>query len=238
MAKIIRSIAEFIDDHTSGITYLITFLATVKTAKSWVDMNHAVGLHAFALVALVFFFICPIFFFVFTVLMLIPKAICHIGLQIYYASAGLDSWGFSSEDYKKAEAKRKAAEEKENEKKAKRNKKGNTDSNKKENTNSNRKENSNSGRKENTGDSSSGNSRSNGDDGSNRNSGSSSGTGQTGNAYTDALNYFGLTIPFTEAELKSKYRQAIKKAHPDQGGSKEEAERINAYYTTLKGKWS
>lgn len=47
-------------------------------------------------------------------------------------------------------------------------------------------------------------------------------------AYAQALACFGLPPGFTAAELERAYRQAIRKAHPDAGGSLEEAQTINA----------
>lgn len=49
-----------------------------------------------------------------------------------------------------------------------------------------------------------------------------------------ALAYFGLSFPFTEEELKTKWKSRMKKAHPDAGGSEEEAKRINQYFDLLK----
>ena len=49
-----------------------------------------------------------------------------------------------------------------------------------------------------------------------------------------ALAFYGLRIPYTEIELKEKRKELIKEAHPDAGGSEEEAKKINAYYDILK----
>ena len=47
----------------------------------------------------------------------------------------------------------------------------------------------------------------------------------------NCLSTLGLTgVPATEADLKRIYREAIRKAHPDVGGSEEEAARLNAAY--------
>lgn len=50
-----------------------------------------------------------------------------------------------------------------------------------------------------------------------------------------ALHYCYLNIPFSQEELRNKRRLLMKSAHPDSGGSTEEAEKINRYYDTLKG---
>ena len=50
-----------------------------------------------------------------------------------------------------------------------------------------------------------------------------------------ALRYYNLNIPFSQDELKNKRRLLMKSAHPDSGGSTEEAEKINRYYDILKG---
>lgn len=49
-----------------------------------------------------------------------------------------------------------------------------------------------------------------------------------------ALRYYHLSIPFSQEELRNKRRLLMKSAHPDSGGSTEEAEKINLYYDILK----
>lgn len=49
-----------------------------------------------------------------------------------------------------------------------------------------------------------------------------------------ALRYYHLSIPFSQEELRNKRRLLMKSAHPDSGGSTEEAEKINRYYDVLK----
>jgi len=50
--------------------------------------------------------------------------------------------------------------------------------------------------------------------------------------FMDILSIKG--YPFTETELKTAYRNAIKKAHPDKQGSEEKAKVINGAYSELK----
>lgn len=57
---------------------------------------------------------------------------------------------------------------------------------------------------------------------------------QKENVYLEAVRFFGLTYPFTEADLKTAYRKVMKKAHPDAGGTTEMAEKVNYYYEYLK----
>ena len=61
-------------------------------------------------------------------------------------------------------------------------------------------------------------------------------TGSTSHVsdYEKALKFYGLKVPFTEKELKEKRRKMMKTAHPDAGGSTNEAETINQYYDILK----
>lgn len=83
----------------------------------------------------------------------------------------------------------------------------------------------------------------------NANSGSNSQNNNSGNSYNNsrssgstahvsdyekALKFYGLKVPFTEKELKEKRRKMMKTAHPDVGGSTNEAETINQYYDILK----
>ena len=49
-----------------------------------------------------------------------------------------------------------------------------------------------------------------------------------------ALRYYHLNIPFSQEELRNRRRFLMKSAHPDSGGSTEEAEKINLYYDVLK----
>ena len=71
--------------------------------------------------------------------------------------------------------------------------------------------------------------------GSNTENGKTGGNaGQTASDYDEALKYFGLQFPFTEEQLKTKRRKLMKTAHPDAGGSAEDAKKINEYYDVLK----
>lgn len=49
-----------------------------------------------------------------------------------------------------------------------------------------------------------------------------------------ALAFYGLTIPFSEQQLRDRRRKLMKKAHPDAGGSTENAEKVNVYFDILK----
>lgn len=49
-----------------------------------------------------------------------------------------------------------------------------------------------------------------------------------------ALRYYHLNIPFSQEELRNRRRFLMKSAHPDSGGSTEEAEKINLYYDVLE----
>lgn len=75
--------------------------------------------------------------------------------------------------------------------------------------------------------------------------GNKNGSGHTGSAgkeerdasndgLSKALRYFCLTIPYTEIQAKQRWKELMKKAHPDAGGSDEDAKKINAYYEILK----
>lgn len=66
------------------------------------------------------------------------------------------------------------------------------------------------------------------------NGGAERNAGQTASDYDAALKYFGLKTPFTAEQLKAKRRKFMKTAHPDVGGSAEDAKKINRYYDVLK----
>lgn len=51
---------------------------------------------------------------------------------------------------------------------------------------------------------------------------------------SEALRYFHLTMPYTENETRQRWKVLIKEAHPDAGGSEEDAKKINTYYELLK----
>ena len=50
----------------------------------------------------------------------------------------------------------------------------------------------------------------------------------------DALSFYGLSIPFTQDQLREKRRKLMKTAHPDEGGNTEAAADINRYFDILK----
>lgn len=68
----------------------------------------------------------------------------------------------------------------------------------------------------------------------NQNSQRNSSQGRSEDELKKALSYYGLKIPFSEKELKERRKELIKRAHPDSGGSEEEAKTINAYFDILK----
>lgn len=57
---------------------------------------------------------------------------------------------------------------------------------------------------------------------------------KTDSLFDKAKSLFGLEIPFSESDLKKRRNVLIKSAHPDAGGSEEEAVIINEYYDILK----
>lgn len=74
----------------------------------------------------------------------------------------------------------------------------------------------------------------NNNSGNSYNNNRSSGSTAYASDYEKALKFYGLKVPFTEKELKEKRRKMMKTAHPDVGGSTNEAETINQYYDILK----
>lgn len=80
----------------------------------------------------------------------------------------------------------------------------------------------------------SGNNNQNANRGNSYNNSQSSGRAAHVSDYEKALKFYGLKVPFTEKELKEKRRKMMKTAHPDAGGSTNEAETINQYYDILK----
>ena len=54
--------------------------------------------------------------------------------------------------------------------------------------------------------------------------------------YDDALELFGLSEPFTMAELKHAYAKLVKETHPDKGGNPALFRQVNKAFELLKGK--
>ena len=52
--------------------------------------------------------------------------------------------------------------------------------------------------------------------------------------FNDALLFYGLSMPFTQDQLKEKRRKLMKTAHPDEGGNTETAADINRFFDILK----
>lgn len=52
--------------------------------------------------------------------------------------------------------------------------------------------------------------------------------------FHNALKFYGLTIPFSEKELRERRKFLMKKYHPDAGGSDDDAKKINKYFDLLK----
>lgn len=52
--------------------------------------------------------------------------------------------------------------------------------------------------------------------------------------FEKAQKLFGVEIPYTEDEIKKAYYKLIKSNHPDEGGTAEDASKINSYYDLLK----
>lgn len=50
----------------------------------------------------------------------------------------------------------------------------------------------------------------------------------------EAMWYFGLDMPYTDSQARERRKTLMKKAHPDAGGSEEDAKKINAYYEVLR----
>lgn len=49
-----------------------------------------------------------------------------------------------------------------------------------------------------------------------------------------AMSFYGLTMPFTEQQLRDKRRKLMKNVHPDSGGSENDAKKINMYFDILR----
>lgn len=190
MIKIILLIiAGVIDDCAEDISWWFTVGVCVLTLNDWIRSEHADFGMALILAAIVFLLLFPILEGVFSILMIVPRIICHFALWAYKRYYGIN------DDWEEGEWKKENREQQES---------GNQHDRKGEGNSKQKQKNTGFGRS------------------------------SSGDIYKEAVQFFGLNEPFSEKELKEKYRNCMKKIHPDAGGSTEEAQKANRYYTYLK----
>lgn len=72
------------------------------------------------------------------------------------------------------------------------------------------------------------------DGGQRKRSKSGNGAGNAPDAFAQAMRLFGLPANFSREDLKRRYRELIRKAHPDAGGSHAKASAINRAHNLIK----
>lgn len=220
--ELIQKIASAIVDNAIDYARILTFFSCVLVAIDWISSDDSPAIFLIMLIAI---FIYPILFLVFSALMMMLKAVSWLflafsGYKYRYAddwddedSDGDPYWEYTnkqnrSHTYSNHYSNRGPHQEYYNDR-------------------------SNNGYNEHTYDSK--------NNYSNRNNQNNKNNSHTyHNNYRNrsdlnvALDYYGLTIPFSEKTLKDKRKELIKRAHPDAGGSEEDAKKINVYYDILK----
>lgn len=222
LKQILLRIAEAIAYNTKDIVSLITLIVWLLYTKNWIsnDSSPAVLVIFFAVILYL-----PVFYAVFYILMLIPKFICFIILQIIYAKARYKNnkddefehfWKEQNQAYDDIEREQKEREEKERQ-------------------NEQAWQNSYESWKRTYE-----RYRSQQEEGYQKTYNQSGGqyehntSGPQKDELHDALLFYGLSMPFTQDQLREKRRKLMKTAHPDEGGNTETAADINRYFDILK----
>lgn len=222
LKQIFLRIAEVIAYNTKDVVSLITLIVWLLYTKNWIpnDRSPAVLVIFFAVILYL-----PVFYAVFYILMLIPKFICFIILQIIYAKTRYKNnkddefehfWKEQNQAYDDIEREQKEREEKERQNEQAWQSSYESWKRTYERYRSQQEE-------------------------TYQKTYSQSGDQYEYNTYGpkkdelhDALSFYGLSIPFTQDQLREKRRKLMKTAHPDEGGNTEAAADINRYFDILK----
>lgn len=222
LKQIFLRIAEVIAYNTKDVVSLITLIVWLLYTKNWIsnDRSPTVLVIFFAVILYL-----PVFYAVFYILMLIPKFICFIILQIIYAKARYKNnkddefehfWKEQNQAYDDIEREQKEREEKERQNEQAWQSSYESWKRTYERYRSQQEETYQKTYSQ------------SGDQYEYNNSGPKK------DELHDALSFYGLSIPFTQDQLRGKRRKLMKTAHPDEGGDTEAAADINRYFDILK----
>lgn len=222
LKQIFLRIAEVIAYNTKDVVSLITLIVWLLYTKNWIsnDRSPTVLVIFFAVILYL-----PVFYAVFYILMLIPKFICLIILQIIYAKARYKNnkddefehfWKEQNQAYDDIEREQKEREEKERQNEQAWQSSYESWKRTYERYRSQQEETYQKTYSQ------------SGDQYEYNNSGPKK------DELHDALSFYGLSIPFTQDQLRGKRRKLMKTAHPDEGGDTEAAADINRYFDILK----
>ena len=222
LKQIFLRIAEVIAYNTKDVVSLITLIVWLLYTKHWIsnDRSPTVLVIFFAVILYL-----PVFYAVFYILMLIPKFICFIILQIIYAKARYKNnkddefehfWKEQNQAYDDIEREQKEREEKERQNEqawqsSYESWKRTYERYRSQQEETYQKTYSQSGDQY-----------------------EHNASGPKKDELHDALLFYGLSIPFTQDQLREKRRKLMKTAHPDEGGNTEAAADINRYFDILK----
>lgn len=212
--KIIRHIAMIFVYYRTNISKVITALVCIFILNDWIKTDNS---PSWFLAAIIIIVVYPVFYLVFSALMLIPYTIGLIILRVIkdddYDSFDENYYGYynyrhdagrnTQQNYYQSN------QQAESNYQQSQNKNNNQQQGYKQQNNYYRQQSNRNGQKN-----------------------SRQGSG-VASEYEKALKFYGLQMPFTKEELKNKRRQLMKKAHPDAGGNTEEAEKVNVYYDIL-----
>ena len=196
LKKILFNIIALIAYRTNEIVMAITLIVWILYTKNWLAHDSSPALFVIFFAVILYL---PVFFVVFYLLMLIPKIICFIVIQIIrakekYKSYKYDNYSYADEDYADDQSQYDSSQEQQWQK---------------SDYHYNQQSNSYSEHQQ-------------------------TGSNRAGDELQMALCFYGLTIPFTQDQLKEKRRKLIKTAHPDEGGDVETAADINRFFDILK----
>ena len=234
LKKILFNIIALIAYRTNEIVMAITLIVWILYTKNWLahDSSSAIFVIFFAVILYL-----PVFFVVFYLLMLIPKFVCFIILQIIYAKARYDKdkddeferfWDEQEKAYDDIECEQREREEREEKERQNEQAWQNSYESWKrtyERYHSQQEENYQRTYSEN---------KQQGSTDYDRQQYSHGAAGHKKDELHDALSFYGLSIPFTQDKLKEKRRKLMKTAHPDEGGDVETAADINRFFDILK----
>lgn len=223
--KIIRHIAMIFVYYRTNISKVITALICIFILNDWIKTDNS---PSWFLAAVIILIVYPVFYLVFSALMLIPYTIGLIILKVIkdddYDSFDENYYGYYSYRY---DAGRNTQQNYyQSNQQAENNYKESKQKNYNQNQNQEKSYNQHQEYKQ----------QKNNDyhqQGSRNNQKNSRQGSGVASEYEKALKFYGLQMPFTKEELKNKRRQLMKKAHPDAGGNTEEAEKVNVYYDIL-----
>lgn len=224
LKKTLFNIIALIAYRTNEVVMAITLIVWILYTKNWLAHDSSPALFVIFFAVILYL---PVFFVVFYLLMLIPKFVCFIILQIIYAKARYKKnnndddeferfWNEQEKVYDDIEREQREREEKERQ--SEQAWQNSYESWKRTYERYRSQQEQNYQKTYNQSD---------------RQHEYNASSFQK-HEFNDALLFYGLSMPFTQDQLKEKRRKLMKTAHPDEGGNTETAADINRFFDILK----